>query len=162
MRDCSLTRPSACTRVCIVSAAGVVASGGQPSHVCITGFDRRIVDPTNLIGVERGPHAQTSGPPPGRRSSHDTGRDTVIGRSHCPGHYGRKSVTSRRAARHTGALLSWKDCLSKDNGLQCATAQVPRDYRNLDRGFLSSITSEYHSGLSSAPSTPTSFPLELE
>jgi pimeloyl-ACP methyl ester carboxylesterase len=33
--------------------------------------------------------------------------------------------------------LSWKDCPSKDNGLQCATAQVPRDYRNPDRGFLS-------------------------
>lgn len=33
--------------------------------------------------------------------------------------------------------LSWKDCANRDNGLQCATAQVPRDYRNLGRGSLS-------------------------
>jgi pimeloyl-ACP methyl ester carboxylesterase len=33
--------------------------------------------------------------------------------------------------------LSWKDCSSSHNGLQCATAQVPRDYRNLGEGFLS-------------------------
>lgn len=33
--------------------------------------------------------------------------------------------------------LSWKDCPDGDNGFQCATAQVPRDYRNLSRGFLS-------------------------
>ena len=32
--------------------------------------------------------------------------------------------------------LSWKSCTSGDNGFQCATAQVPRDYRNPDRGFL--------------------------
>jgi hypothetical protein len=37
--------------------------------------------------------------------------------------------------------LFWQDCVNRDtnrdNGLQCATAQVPRDYRNLGRGFLS-------------------------
>jgi pimeloyl-ACP methyl ester carboxylesterase len=33
--------------------------------------------------------------------------------------------------------LSWKDCTNNDNGFQCATAQVPRDYRNLGRGSLS-------------------------
>jgi pimeloyl-ACP methyl ester carboxylesterase len=33
--------------------------------------------------------------------------------------------------------LSWKDCTNTDNGFQCATAQVPRDYRNLGRGSLS-------------------------
>ena len=32
--------------------------------------------------------------------------------------------------------LSWRNCPSQGNGLQCATAQVPRDYRNPDRGFL--------------------------
>lgn len=33
--------------------------------------------------------------------------------------------------------LSWQHCPHSDNALQCATAQVPRDYRNLGRGFLS-------------------------
>ena len=33
--------------------------------------------------------------------------------------------------------LSWTDCPDKDPGLQCATARVPRDYRNLGSGFLS-------------------------
>jgi pimeloyl-ACP methyl ester carboxylesterase len=33
--------------------------------------------------------------------------------------------------------LSWTDCANRDNGLQCATAQVPRDYRDLASGFLS-------------------------
>ncbi|MGI8648145.1 MAG: alpha/beta hydrolase [Acidimicrobiales bacterium] len=33
--------------------------------------------------------------------------------------------------------LSWKDCTNRDKGFQCATAQVPRDYRNLGRGSLS-------------------------
>lgn len=33
--------------------------------------------------------------------------------------------------------LSWKDCTDRQSGLQCATAQVPRDYRNLGKGFLS-------------------------
>src|SRR5438874_1771310 len=33
--------------------------------------------------------------------------------------------------------LSWKSCTSGDNGFQCATAQVPRDYRNLGSGSLS-------------------------
>ena len=33
--------------------------------------------------------------------------------------------------------LSWQQCTDRDNGLQCANAQVPRDYRNRGRGFLS-------------------------
>jgi pimeloyl-ACP methyl ester carboxylesterase len=34
--------------------------------------------------------------------------------------------------------LSWKGCIhSEDKGFQCATAQVPRDYRNLSSGSLS-------------------------
>jgi pimeloyl-ACP methyl ester carboxylesterase len=34
--------------------------------------------------------------------------------------------------------LSWKDCTrSEDNGFQCATAQVPRDYRSLGSGSIS-------------------------
>ena len=34
--------------------------------------------------------------------------------------------------------LSWKDCPGGEgNGFQCATAQVPRDYRNLGSGFVS-------------------------
>src|ERR671938_1500613 len=33
--------------------------------------------------------------------------------------------------------LSWKDCPHSDNGFQCATAQVPRDYRNPGGGTLS-------------------------
>jgi len=33
--------------------------------------------------------------------------------------------------------LAWQDCPHNDNGLQCAIAQVPRDYRNLGRGSLS-------------------------
>ena len=33
--------------------------------------------------------------------------------------------------------LSWKDCANRDIGVQCATARVPRDYRDLSKGFLS-------------------------
>jgi hypothetical protein len=33
--------------------------------------------------------------------------------------------------------LAWQDCPHNDKGLQCATTQVPRDYRNLGRGSLS-------------------------
>jgi pimeloyl-ACP methyl ester carboxylesterase len=33
--------------------------------------------------------------------------------------------------------LAWSNCSSTDNNLRCATAQIPRDYRNLAKGFLS-------------------------
>jgi pimeloyl-ACP methyl ester carboxylesterase len=33
--------------------------------------------------------------------------------------------------------LSWQNCSSEDDGFQCATAQAPRDYRNLGSGSLS-------------------------